>query len=59
MNNFFLSIVILGSCIAQAQVGIGTTTPDPSAAMDITSSNQGFLPPRMTGTERDAIATPA
>ena len=59
MNNFFLSIVILGSCIAQAQVGIGTTTPDASAALDITSTAKGLLPPRMTAAQRDAIATPA
>ncbi|WP_213522440.1 FISUMP domain-containing protein [Nonlabens sp.] len=58
MNNFFLSIVILGSCIAQAQVGIGTTTPNAAAALDITSTTQGLLPPRMTAAQRDAIATP-
>lgn len=30
-----------------AQVGIGTPTPDASAALDITSSTKGFLPPRV------------
>jgi len=39
------------------QVGIGTTTP--SAKLDVTSTTQGFLPPRMTTTQRDAISTPA
>lgn len=38
--------------------GIGTT-PDPSAALDVSSSTKGFLPPRMTTVQRDAIATPA
>lgn len=40
-------------------VGIGTTTPDPSAALDITSSTQGFLPPTMTAAQRTAITRPA
>ncbi|GAA3621682.1 hypothetical protein GCM10022397_04290 [Flavivirga jejuensis] len=41
------------------QVGIGTTTPDPSSILDITSTTQGFLPPRMTEIQRDAITSPA
>jgi uncharacterized protein (TIGR02145 family) len=44
--------------IAQS-VGIGTTTPNRSAKLEVQSSNSGFLPPRMTLTERDAIASPA
>jgi uncharacterized protein (TIGR02145 family) len=39
-----------------AQVGIGTTTPDPNAALDIVSTNKGFLPPRVANVA--AIATP-
>ncbi len=42
-----------------AQVGIGTANPAPSAKLDITSTNQGLLPPRMTTTQRDGIASPA
>ena len=42
-----------------AQVGIGTTTPNASAALDVTSTTQGFLPPRMTEAQRNAISTPA
>jgi uncharacterized protein (TIGR02145 family) len=41
-----------------AQVGIGTTTPDASAILDVESSTKGFLPPRMTTTERNAISSP-
>jgi hypothetical protein len=41
------------------QVGIGTIAPDVSAALDVSSSNKGFLPPRMTAADRSAIATPA
>ena len=44
--------------IAQS-VGIGTTTPATTAALDITSTTKGLLPPRMTETQRDAIVNPA
>lgn len=40
-------------------VGIGITSPHESAALDVTSTTQGLLPPRMTKVQRDAIATPA
>ncbi len=53
---FFLALTI--ASIAQ-NVGIGTTTPDASAQLDVSSTTKGFLPPRMTTTERNAIANPA
>ena len=41
-------------------VGIGTNTSiNASAILDITSTTQGFLPPRMTTTQRNAITSPA
>lgn len=40
-------------------IGIGTATPDASAVLDVTSTTKGFLPPRVTTTERNAIGTPA
>jgi hypothetical protein len=42
-----------------AQVGIGTTTPNASAELDVTSTTKGLLPPRMTQAQRIAIASPA
>ncbi len=42
-----------------AGIGIGTTTPNASAKVEIASATQGFLPPRMTALQRDAIASPA
>ncbi|KQC32654.1 cell wall anchor protein [Nonlabens sp. YIK11] len=45
--------------ISFAQVGIGTAMPDPSALLDISSSTQGMLAPRMTTTQRQAIVSPA
>lgn len=44
--------------IAQ-NVGIGTTTPDASAQLEITSSAKGLLVPRMTRAQRTAISNPA
>lgn len=40
-------------------IGIGTETPDASAVLDVSSSSRGFLPPRMTKVQRDAISSPA
>ena len=39
-------------------VGIGTSSPNANAALDVTSSTKAFMPPRMTTTERDAVASP-
>jgi hypothetical protein len=40
-------------------VGIGTSSPDASALLDVTSTVGGVLFPRMTSTQRDAIGSPA
>ena len=40
-------------------VSIGTTIPQTSAAMDVSATTQGFLPPRMTFAQRNGIADPA
>jgi hypothetical protein len=40
-------------------VGMGTASPNASALLDMTSTTQGFLPPVMTTTEKNAIGTPA
>ncbi len=40
-------------------VGIGTNTPNSTALLDLTSTTKGFLAPRMTTTQRDAITSPA
>ena len=46
---------------SQNGVGINATgaPADPSAVLDVSSTSKGFLPPRMTATERDAISNPA
>lgn len=50
-----LILSIVYSSSVWAQLGIGTTTPHSSAALDVSSSEQGLLPPRMTNQERDSI----
>ena len=55
MKKLFLSAALLVIGFSNAQIGIGTNSPNISAALDITSTTQGLLPPRMTTTQRDAI----
>ena len=54
----FLAAVVF-TATTYAQVGIGTTIPNPSAALDITSTTQGILPPRMTTDQRNLITSAA
>lgn len=51
-------MIIVLSCSATAQVGIGTTTPHASAKLEISSTTQGVLIPRMTDSQRAAIQNP-
>jgi hypothetical protein len=46
---------------SQNGVGINSSgvAAHPSAALDVSATNGGFLPPRMTATQRNAIANPA
>ncbi len=60
MKHFFTFLAaVLLTASTYAQVGIGTTTPDASSALDITSTTKGLLIPRMTNVQRDAISSPA
>ena len=53
-------IYLLGiSNLLMGQVGIGTSTPDASAVLELSSTSKGFIPPRMTAVQRDNIASPA
>ncbi|MEY4521926.1 MAG: hypothetical protein RIT10_1111 [Bacteroidota bacterium] len=58
-KQLFLGIAILFSSTVSAQVGVGTNTPNASAALDVTSTTKGLLTPRMTSAQRVAIASPA
>ena len=52
--------VIMAVSVTNAQVGINTNNsePDPSAMLDVKSTTKGFLPPRMTTAQRNAIPSP-
>ena len=53
-----LSFIII-SFATQAQVGIGTNNPAATAQLEVSSTSKGFLPPRMTYTQKVAITNPA
>ena len=53
---FFFLVLTAAS---YAQVGVGTITPHASSALDVSSTTQGMLTPRMTTAQRLAIAAPA
>ena len=61
-NNVLLAIAILlctGSLFSQGNIGINDPSPDPLAVLDIESTTQGVLIPRMTEAQRTAIAATA
>lgn len=43
----------------QGNIGIGTSLPESTARLDVSSTTQGFLPPRMTSAQRNGIISPA
>jgi hypothetical protein len=58
----YILLFLLVSYTVFAQTGIGTTTPNASAKLDVYSTNKGFLPPRVTLTstsDATTIASPA
>jgi uncharacterized protein (TIGR02145 family) len=58
MKQLFLSTALLVIGFTNAQVGIGTNSPNLKAVLDLTSTTQGFLPPRMTYASKNDIVTP-
>ncbi|MDB5194323.1 MAG: hypothetical protein JWN50_337 [Parcubacteria group bacterium] len=57
-TNFF-STTASSSNLFASILGIGTSAPNASAIADFTSTSKGFLAPRMTDVQRDAIVSPA
>jgi len=39
-------------------VGIGVTSPNANAILDVTSTTKAFMPPRMTTAQKNSVATP-
>ncbi len=55
-----LSFLTISSFQAKSQsVGVGTITPDASAALEVKSNDKGMLIPRMTSYARTQITSPA
>jgi hypothetical protein len=52
-------INLISFTITAQSIGIGTTTPDNSAKLDISSTDKGLLVPRMTAAQRSVIIQPA
>ena len=64
LNNLLLTTYFFCCCFTcidelQAQVGMNTSAPLASAVLDLESTNKGFLPPRMTVEQMNAIDSPA
>ena len=59
-NSFtLLLLLLLVSTSIYSQIGFGTLEPEPSSSVDITSKSKGFLLPRMTEVQMNAIDSPA
>lgn len=58
-RHFLFFVGFLFSIQVIAQTGIGTTTPHASAKLDVSATDKGFLPPRMSATQRGGISSPA
>ncbi len=54
-----IGIIISSTGIIAQSIGIGTTTPDASAALEIKSNTKGLLMPRTSTTTRTGISSPA
>jgi hypothetical protein len=56
-----LLLVSVSYFVSYAQVGVNTTnlSPDGSAMLDVASTTRGFLTPRMTTAQRNAVVSPA
>ena len=57
--SLWAALLLLPLAIHAQGVGVGTPTPDASSALDVKSTTQGLLLPRMRGDQRAAIANPA
>jgi hypothetical protein len=56
---FALLLIVVSVCTKAQNVGIGTTTPDTSAIVEMKSTNKGILIPRITEAARLQISDPA
>lgn len=55
----FFTLILSNLLLGFSQVGIGTSNPSQSAILEVRSNTKGFLPPRLTENEKQAIINPA
>ena len=59
LTTLLFIVVVNLSSTAQVGIGVSTANVNPSAQLEVASTNKGLLPPRMTTVQRNAIANPA
>ena len=59
MRLIYLFLLSFFAFNLQAQVGVNTTSPNASSLLDVSSTTKGFLYPKLTNTQMNAIASPA
>lgn len=63
MKKYFIFLIAIfvfaGSSFAQVGINNDNSAPDSSAMLDVKSTNQGFLPPRLSTSQRTSIQNPA
>jgi len=57
-NSTLSNYLLLTGGNITGQLSIGTTSPQSSAVLDVSSTTQGFLPPRLIQSQRNAISNP-
>lgn len=55
-NGDVTNVNTAGGITTGGSVGVGTTSPNASAALEISSNSKGFLPPRLTQSEINSIS---
>ena len=61
MKHLCISVILIAfiNSVQAQNVGINTTSPDTSAALDVYATDKGFLMPRVTTAQMNAIVQPA
>jgi hypothetical protein len=54
-KHFMLVWLLWPPVMCTSQIGIGTTTPNSNSLLDLSSTERGFLPPRMSGQQKASL----
>lgn len=58
-KQLLITLCFLFSIVSNAQIGIGTSSPDASSILDLSSTTKGLLLPRMTALQQTNLVSPA